>query len=146
MKSFEWVMCEAENEDVTQPGIVTIAGTVLAFEPSRLQIFGRISFMEWQIQTGISSAEIESSPFLRLDRSLSECVKADPKAVAYFCILYSPFSLLSSPSFSPDKAYYFLCLHAFILILKLVCIHIWLLVPHLFVPPKHRAFPRCFIL
>lgn len=52
-------MCEAENEDVTQPGIVTIAGTVLAFEPSWLQIFGRISFMEWQIQTGISSAEIE---------------------------------------------------------------------------------------
>lgn len=87
-------MCEAENEDVTQPGIVTIAGTVLAFEPSWLQIFGRISFMEWQIQTGISSAEIESSPFLRLDRSLSECVKADPKAVAYFCILYSVFSLL----------------------------------------------------
>lgn len=72
--------------------------------------------------------------------------KSRPKRCILF--LYSVFSLLITSSFSPDKAHYFLCLHAFILILKLVYIHIWLLVPHLIhtsvCPTKTQSLPKVF--
>lgn len=41
-------------------------------------------------------------------------------AISVCCILPSRYF----HRFSPDKVYYFLCLHAFVLILKLVCIHL----------------------
>lgn len=107
---------------------------------------GRISFMEWQIQTGISSAEIESIPFLRLGRSLRKCVKADPNAVCYFCMLYSPFSLL--PQVYPQTKSIIFCVYMLSFWFLNSCVYIWLLVPHLVrtsvCSTKTQSLPKVF--